>query len=33
MVATFNGNPSTKIISCYNPTHARDETDNDTFYN
>ena len=33
MVATFNGNPSTTIISCYNPTNVREETDLITFYN
>ena len=33
MVATFNGNPSTTIISCYNPTHVSDETDLVAFYN
>ena len=33
MVATFNGNPGTTIISCYSPTNASDETDLDTFYN
>ena len=33
MVATFNSNSSTTIISCYSPTHASDETDPDTFYN
>ena len=33
MVATFNGNPSTTIFSCYSPTNATDETHNDTFYN
>ena len=27
MVATFNGNPGTTIIFCYNPTNASDETD------
>ena len=32
MVATFNGNPSTIIISCYNPTNASDKTDPNTFY-
>ena len=32
MVATFNGNPSTTIISCDSPTNARDEADLDTFY-
>ena len=33
MVATFNSNPSTTMISCYSPTNACDETDLDTFYN
>ena len=33
MVATFNGNPSTTIISCYSPTNVRDETDLIAFYN
>ena len=33
MVATFNGNPNTMIISCYSHTSARDVTDLDTFYN
>ena len=32
MVATFNGNPSTTIISFYSPTNASDETDRITFY-
>ena len=27
MVATFNGNHSTTIISCYNPTNVSEETD------
>ena len=27
MVAVFNGNPSTTIISCYNPINVNDETD------
>ena len=27
MVATFNGNPSTTIISSYSPTNVSDETD------
>ena len=31
--ASFNGNPSTTIISCYSPTNASDETDTITFYN
>ena len=33
MVATFNGNPSTTIISCYSPTYVSDEMDLITFYN
>ena len=33
MVATFNGNPSTTIISCYNPTNATNETDFVAFNN
>ena len=33
MAATFNGNPSTIIISCYSPTNARDKTDLIAFYN
>ena len=33
MVAAFNSNPSTTIISCYSPTNTSDETDLDTFYN
>ena len=33
MVATFNGNPSTKIISCNSPTYGSDETDPIVFYN
>ena len=33
MVATFNGNPSTAIISCYNPTNVSEETDLIAFYN
>ena len=32
MVATFNSNPSTKII-CNSPTNGSDETDLNTFYN
>ena len=31
MVATFNGNPSTTIISCDSPTNASDETGLDTY--
>ena len=33
MVATFNGNPSTSIISCYSPTNVSEETDLIAFYN
>ena len=33
MVATFNGKPSTTIISCYSPINASDEMDLITFYN
>ena len=33
IVATFNSSPSTKIISCYSPTNASDETDLIIFYN
>ena len=33
MVATFNGNPSTTIISCYSPTNVSEETDLIVFYN
>ena len=33
VVAMFNGNPSTTIISCYCPTNVSDETDLITFYN
>ena len=32
-VATFNGNHSTTIISCYSPSNASDETDLVTFSN
>ena len=32
MVAMFNGNLSTTIISCYSPTNVSDETDFITFY-
>ena len=32
MVATFNGNPSVTIISCYSPTSVSEETDLITFY-
>ena len=33
MVATFNGNPSATIISCYSPTNINEETDFIDFYN
>ena len=33
MVATFNGNPSTTIISYDRPKNVSDETDLITFYN
>ena len=33
MVATFNGNPSATIISCYSPTNFGEETDLIAFYN
>ena len=33
MVATFNGNPSATIISCYNPTNVSEETDLIASYN
>ena len=33
MVAMFNGNPCTTIITCYSLTTASDDTDLDTFYN
>ena len=33
MVATFNGNPSTTIISCSSPTNVSEETNLITFYN
>ena len=33
MVATFNGNPSETIISCYNPTNVSEETKLIAFYN
>ena len=33
MVATFNGNPSATIISCYSPTNVNEETDIIAFYN
>ena len=32
MIATFNRNPQTTIISCYNPTNVSDETEVETFY-
>ena len=27
LIATFNGNPSTNVISCYSPTNVSDEDD------
>ncbi len=33
VVATFNGNSSTTIISCYSPTNVSDETDLIASYN
>ena len=33
IVATFNGIPSTTIISCYSPTNVSEETDLIAFYN
>ena len=33
MVSTFNGNPSTTIISCYSPTNVSDETYLIVYYN
>ena len=33
MVATFNGNPSMTIISCYSPINVSDKTDPFAFYN
>ena len=33
MIATFNGNRSTTIISCYSPINDSDETDLGAFYN
>ena len=33
IIATFNSNPSTIIISCYSPTNASDEMDLITYYN
>ena len=33
MVATFNGNPSAAIISCYSPTNVSEETNLIDFYN
>ena len=32
MVATFNGNPSATIISCYSPTNISEETELIAFY-
>ena len=33
MVATFNGNPRSTIISCYSPTNVSEETELVAFYN
>ena len=33
MIATFNGNPSSTIISCYSPTTASNEKDFNNFDN
>ena len=33
VVAIFNGNPSTTIISCNSPTNVSEETDLIAFYN
>ena len=33
MVATFDGNPSATIISCYSPTNVSEETDLIALYN
>ena len=32
IIATFNSNPSSTIISCNNPNNASDESDIDAFY-
>ena len=32
-LATFNGNPSATIISCYSPTNVSEDTDLIAFYN
>ena len=32
LVATFNGNPSATIISCYSPTNVSEETELIAFY-
>ena len=32
MVATFNGNPKTTVISCYSPTNCSDELEIQNFY-
>lgn len=32
IIATFNGNPKTTVISCYSPTNVCDETDVIQFY-
>ena len=33
MIASYNGNPSTTIMSCNSPTNTSDETNLITFYN
>ena len=33
IVATFNGNPETTVISCYSPTNTAEEQDAIDFYN
>ena len=32
MVATFNGNPKTTVISCYSPTNCSDDLEIQNFY-
>ena len=32
IIATFNGNPCTTVISCYSPTNFSDETETTAFY-